>query len=82
MAETQIWAMGNLVGRGREKPVVARADFSSGAVLSAKLTIEHAPVSDIPDHVNLCGWPTRKEEQKAVALVLCAASQVVTPTMT
>lgn len=79
MAEAQIWAMGNLVGGVRGKPPVARADFSSGAVLSAKLTVEHAPLPNIPDHVNLCGWPTPKEEQKAVALVLCAASQVVTP---
>lgn len=74
LAEPDIWQIGDAVaGQPRGKPAVARADFKAVAALNLDLTI-------IPDttthsrHVDLCGWPPTKDEQKAVALDLCNES--------
>ena len=68
------WIADNVVAKEsqREAPA-ARADISSSAVLDAQLTVvpDHASHSR---HVNICGWPTEKEKQLAVALDLCAAA--------
>jgi hypothetical protein len=77
MTDDEVWAIGALVGQSRGKAPKARADFDSGAVRDAKLTIEHDPIPRIPDHVNLCGWRTEKDEQKSAAQVLCARSKLV-----
>lgn len=66
LKEAEIWGIGLLVGRDRGKPPKARADFSPMTVSKAALTIEHAPLPDIPNHINLCGWPSEKDEQKLV----------------
>lgn len=53
---------------------MARADFDVVAVAEAKLTVDPDPQPDLPRHVNLSGWPNAKDEQKAIALLLCARS--------
>jgi hypothetical protein len=75
----KVWAIGVLVGKGRGKLPKARADFVAGDVTDAKLTIEPDPIDDIPDHVNLCGWPKEKDEQKSIAQLLCAHARLVLP---
>ena len=75
--EDDVWAIGILVGQERSKTPKARADFDAGAVAEVKLTIEHNPVDRIPDHVNLCGWPKGKDEQKSIAQLLCVRSKLV-----
>jgi hypothetical protein len=77
MTEDEIWAIGTLVGKGRGKPPKTRADFDAGAVVEAKLTIEHDPVDGIPDHVNLCGWPKEKDERMSIAQLLCVRARLV-----
>jgi len=73
LSEREIWNIGDLLGTTRSKQPVARADFSAAAVSEAKLTIEPDPEPH-PRHVNLCGWPNGKDEQKSIALILCARS--------
>jgi hypothetical protein len=77
LGEGEIWKIGLLVGQDRGKAPRARADFDDRAVGEAKLTIEPDPQPNIPDHLNLCGWPAQKDEQKDVALLLCARAKVV-----
>jgi|SRR5579859_3956105 len=74
LTEPEIWNAGDLVGRARGKRPVARADFDVVAVAEAKLTVDPDPQPDLPRHVNLSGWPNAKDEQKAIALLLCARS--------
>jgi hypothetical protein len=73
LAEQEIWKIGDLLGTTRSKQPVARADFNVAAVSEAKLAIEPDPEPH-PRHVNLCGWPNGKDEQKSIALLLCARS--------
>jgi hypothetical protein len=77
LKEDDVWKIGLLVGEARGKEPKARADFSAKVVLNANLTIQPDPEPKIPDHINLCGWPSEKDEQKAIALLLCAKSKLV-----
>jgi hypothetical protein len=70
LPEQEIWQIGDSLGAVRSKPPLARADFNVAAVSEAKLAIEPDPEPH-PLHINLCGWPIGKDEQKAIALLLC-----------
>jgi hypothetical protein len=70
------------IGEGRGKPPKARADFDVEAVSEAKLTIERDPLLGIPDHINLCGWPNEKDEQKSIAQLLCVRAKLLFPPVT
>ena len=76
LPEQDIWNIGDLLGRPRSKAPLARADFDIATVSEAKLTIESDPIPH-ERHINLCGWPTEKDKQKDVALLLCARSILI-----
>jgi len=76
LPEQEIWKIGDLLGKERSKPPLARADFDAAAVSDAKLAIEPDPKPH-PMHVNLCGWPIDKAEQKSIALLLCVRSTLI-----
>lgn len=76
LLEKDIWKIGDLLGAARSKQPLARADFDTSAVSAAKLEIESDPTPH-PRHVNLCGWPSEKDKQKAIALDLCARSTLI-----
>jgi hypothetical protein len=82
LPEGEVWKIGLSIGEGRGKAPKARADFDAEAVSEAKLTIEHDPVIGIPDHVNLCGWPNEKDEQKSIAQLLCFRAKLLFPPAT
>jgi hypothetical protein len=73
LSEQDIWKIGDSFGEVRKKPPLARAEFAAEAVSEARLVIEPDPKPH-PRHVNLCGWPIGKDEQKSIALLLCARS--------
>jgi hypothetical protein len=70
LSEYEIWKIGLAVGEGRGKPPRARADFDLGAISEVKLSLESDPMPDNSRHVNICGWPTAKDEQKSIAMLL------------
>jgi len=76
LSEQNIWKVGDSLGEVREKQPRARAEFDQEAVSEAKLKIEPDPKPH-PRHVNLCGWPVDKAEQKSIALFLCARSTLI-----
>jgi hypothetical protein len=76
LSEQEIWKIGDLLGTKRSEKPPARADFDIAAVSEAKLTIEPDPEPH-PRHVNLCKWPVDKDEQKSIALLLCARSTLI-----
>jgi len=76
LPEGEIWNIGDLLGTVRSKQPLARADFDVAAVSEAKLAIEPDPKPH-PRHVNLSGWPIEKDEQKSIALLLCARSSLI-----
>ena len=76
LSEQQIWEIGDQLGRERQQQPKARADLEIAAISEANLTVEPDPVPH-PRHFNLCGWPAEKDEQKAIAVFLCAHSSLV-----
>ena len=74
LSDQEIWGIGDLVGNPRNKAPLARADFDLSAVTEAQLVVEPDPQPNNPRHINLCAWPTEKDEQKSIALLLCARS--------
>ena len=81
LEEPNIWELGDFAGKNRGKPAVARADISSRSVSEINLAIEADPEPH-PRHVNVGPWPDAKDEQKAVALDLCAKSKLTVRAVT
>ena len=74
LLEPEVWRIGDEVaGAPRQKQPIARADFSASVLAEINLTIQPDPIPH-PRHVDICGWPTEKDAQKAVALEMCARS--------
>lgn len=72
LLEPEIWKMGDdVAGQPRGKSSLARGDFGAAEVSEMKLTIEPDPEPH-PRHAVLQGWPAEKDEQKAIAVELCA----------
>lgn len=71
--DEEIWDIGDLLGQARSRSPLARADFDVSVVREANLIVEADPEPH-PRHINLCSWPVSKDEQKAIALLLCARS--------
>jgi hypothetical protein len=73
LRDPDIWSLGDMVGAPRRKPALARADFGKSDVQTLQLTVEPDP-SFHPRHVEICGWPSEKDERIALALELCVKS--------
>lgn len=73
LADAEIWPLGDIVGEGRARAAIARADVPNNAIRECGLSIESDPTPH-PRHVNVAGWPIAKDEQKSIALDLCAKS--------
>ena len=73
LQEGEIWSVGDDVGRARGRNVVARADIKDSAVKLAGLSIDLTPGVH-RNHVDACGWPIEKDEQKSIAVELCMAT--------
>ena len=58
-----------------DKPLLGRADIIASSVLNQKLRVE-SDSAPHPRHANIIGWPPDKGEQKEIALVLAAESQL------
>jgi len=82
LQEQKIWEIGDLVGKERNKSLLARADVAKIAVLKIGLSVTLSKGLH-PLHADVEGWPTEKDEQKAIALELCANSKLLLcPTLT
>jgi len=76
LKEDQIWETGRVnVAVVLDKPLLGRADIITSSVLNQKLRVESDPAPH-PRHANIIGWPPDKGEQKEIALVLAAESQL------
>lgn len=76
LMETEIWGIGNLVGKERDKKVLARADVAKSMILNVGLNVALSQGLH-PLHADVGGWPLEKDERKAIALELCANSKLL-----
>jgi len=70
LSENQIWKIGKDVGKQSVRTLYGRGDVKAFVVTENKLQIK--PDDNPPKHANILGWPTEKDEQKAIALELAA----------
>jgi len=69
--------MGKIAGRGRNLPLLARADLSIAAIECTQLfvDIDNTP----PNHANIVNWPDSKDERIAKAQELARVANLQLP---
>lgn len=78
--EGEIWSAGNHVATALNRTLYGRADIRASECKIATLRVIAKPIKDnpkVPDnpnHADITGWPTAKEDQKAIAQKLAAAA--------
>jgi hypothetical protein len=76
LKEGEIWEIGKLnVAKALNKQLLGRADILTLIILNQKLKVESDPTPH-PRHANIVGWPSDKEEQREIALMLAAEAQL------
>ncbi len=73
LQDQQLWNVGDEIGEKRGRSAIARADMPKSRVVEAGLLVALTP-GPHPNHADASGWPDGKDERKAIALELCAAS--------
>ena len=76
LSQIEIWQIGDdVAGKPRNLSAVARADLEASAVIESQLAIQ-LDAEPHPRHAVIVGWPMEKDEQKALALELCARAML------
>ncbi len=79
--EAEIWEVGIDVAAQIERKLYGRADIQAGDCNIDSLQVTAKPIlPNNPNHADIEGWPSAKQDQKAIALKLAAsASQLIPP---
>ena len=77
--EAEIWQAGVNVATQQERTLYGRSDILASHCLGESLRVTAQPFSDNPNHADIEGWPTAKEDQKAIALKLAACATKLIP---
>jgi hypothetical protein len=79
-SETEIWAAGEDVATQQQKRLYGRADIQARSCIAESLRVTAKPFPNNPNHADIEGWPSQKQDQKAIALKLAdAAGQLRLP---
>jgi hypothetical protein len=76
---TEIWAIGNDVSTAMGRGLYGRVDIQAGKFRTESLLVLEKPLVNNPNHADIEGWPTAKEDQKAIALKLAASASKLIP---
>lgn len=78
--QAEIWAVGRDVSAALNRQLYGRTDIRAGNCRIEMLRVVDKPIVHNPNHADIEGWPTAKEDQKAIALKLVAsASKLISP---
>ncbi len=75
--ESEIWDIGKDIAQAQGKKLYGRADFLAAFCKLQNLRVEATPLKSNPNHADIAGWPSAKQDQKAIALKLAASAQFV-----
>jgi hypothetical protein len=74
LSETQLWEIGQDVGRQIGKTLRGRADVQASVFQRQDLRVIAAPLPENRNHANVVGWPAEKPAQKIIAQQIAAAA--------
>ncbi len=77
--EFEIWSVGRGVAQTQGRKLYGRADIRAAGCRAQNLSIRADPIAGNPNHANIHGWPTAKQDQKAIALKLAAVAKRFIP---
>lgn len=77
--EAEIWAAGEDVSTKRDRKLYGRTDIQASACTLNGLRVFAMPILNNPNHADISGWPSEKQEQKAIALKLAALASKLIP---
>ncbi|MFH7245684.1 MAG: hypothetical protein ACHWZW_22865 [Spirulina sp.] len=75
----EIWQAGVNVATQQQRTLYGRSDVLTRDCLIDSLRVTAQPFPDNPNHADVEGWPTTKEDQKAIALKLAASATKLIP---
>jgi hypothetical protein len=79
--ESEIWGVGFDVANQMDRKLYGRADIQVSDCKIDSLRVTQKPIiPENPNHADIEGWPSAKQDQKAIALKLAAsASKLIVP---
>lgn len=81
--ESEIWAVGEDVAIQQGRTLYGRTDITAQNCTVDSLKVAARPFPNNPNHADIEGWPSDKQDQKAIALQLAAsATQLKLPPST
>ena len=72
--EKDIWRLGFDIAKERGCQLYGRADIIASACRFDPLNVISSPIESNPNHAEINGFPSKKEDQQSVALKLAAAA--------
>jgi hypothetical protein len=80
VTDTEIWEVGIDVATKMGRKLYGRADIKAIDCKIDSLKVTEKPLPNNPNHADIEGWPSAKQDQKAIALKLAAsASKLISP---
>ena len=81
--EAEIWQVGQDVAEHRQRTLYGRADIRALDCNIDSLKVVAKPLSNNSIHADIEGWPSQKQDQKAIALKLAdSANKLIHPPST
>lgn len=77
--ESEVWQVGQAVAAQRQKTLHGRADIPSHNCNVDSLKVVAKPLPNNSNHADVEGWPSQKQDQKAIALKLAASASKLIP---
>ncbi len=80
--EAEIWGIGVNVSDQMNRKLYGRSDIQANHCNIDSLNVVAKPLPQNSNHADIEGWPSQKQDQKAIALKLAAsASKLIPPPM-
>jgi ribosomal protein S18 len=77
--EEELWAVGRDVAGALRRTLYGRGDLRSEECEVDSLRVKAKPLPNNPNHADVTGWPSQKQDQKAIAIKLAAAAGDLIP---
>lgn len=78
--EDELWAVGQDVCAEMNRKLYGRSDLCVDDCQTETLTVVKKPIKpNNPNHADISGWPSQKQDQKAIALKLAASASKLIP---